>query len=67
MLLLLYTAAGVQSEFLLSFDDVSRLTVHCKVILLSCPKAWLVSFNGLVRHCGCELSDAWPQVWQTCK
>ena len=48
MLLLLYTAAGVQSEFLLSFVDASRPTVHCKV---SSPKAWLVSFNRLVRHC----------------
>ena len=50
-LLLLYTAARVQSEFLLSFVDVFRPTVHCKVLLLSSPKAWLVSFNGLVRHC----------------
>ena len=51
MLLLLFTAAGVRSEFLLSFIDVSRPTVHCKVLLLSSPKAWLVSFKGLVRHC----------------
>ena len=35
MLLLLYTAAGVRSEFLLSFVDVSRPTVHCKVLFLS--------------------------------
>ena len=49
MLLLLYAAAGVRSEFLLSFVDVSRRTVHCKVLLLSSPKAWLVS--GLVRYC----------------
>ena len=51
MLLLLYTAAGVRSEFLLSFVYVSRPMVHCKVLLLSSPKAWLVSFNGLVRYC----------------
>ena len=50
MLPLLYTAAGVGPEFLLSFVDVSRTTVHCKVVLLSSPKVWLVSFNGLVRH-----------------
>ena len=42
MLLLLYTAAEVRSEFLLSSVDVSRPTVHCKVLLLSSPKAWLV-------------------------
>ena len=61
MLLLLFTAAdGVWSEFLLSFVDVSRPTVHCKVLLFSSPeallvldpKAWLVCFKGLVRHCG---------------
>ena len=51
ILLLLYTAAGVRSEFLMSFVDVSRPTVHCKVRLLSSPKAWLFSFKGLVRHC----------------
>ena len=51
MLLLLYTAAGVRSEFFLSFVDVSWPTVHYKVLLLSSPKAWLVSFNGLGRHC----------------
>ena len=45
MLLLLYTAAGVRSEFLLSFDDMSRPTVHCKLLLVSSPKAWLVSFK----------------------
>ena len=53
MLLLLVTAAdGVWSEFLLSFVDVSRPTVHCKVLLFSSPNAWLVCFKGLVRHCG---------------
>ena len=53
MLLLLFTAAdGVWSEFLLSFVDVSRPTVHCKVLLLSRPKAWLVCFKELVRRCG---------------
>ena len=36
-LLLLCTAAGVQSEFLSSFVDVSRPTVYCKVLLLSKP------------------------------
>ena len=36
------TAAGVRCEFLLSFVDVSRPTVHCKVLLLSSPKAWHV-------------------------
>ena len=43
MLLLLYTAAAVRSEFLLSFVDVSRHMVHCEVVLLSSPKAWLIS------------------------
>ena len=32
----------VRSEFLLSFVYVSRPTVHCKELLLSGPKAWLV-------------------------
>ena len=35
MLPLLYTAAGVRPEFLLSFVDVCRPMVHCKVLLLS--------------------------------
>ena len=43
--------AGVQSDFLLSFVDVSMPMVHCKVLLLSSSKAWLVTLNGLVRYC----------------
>ena len=62
MLLLLYTAAGVRSELLLSSVDLSRPTVHCKVLWVSSPKAWLVSFNRLVKHCVYHIHTTWVLV-----